>query len=250
MNFSVKDQKFNYQPDRVVGKSKAIFILWLLMIIVTSCSKKVTFTSEHIAQTSGRYLLNQDEVLDVYYEQNNLFLKWRGAERMEPVVLDDNTFFVVDMYKKLRFVQDKATKQRYLGIVSETDDTIVTYDYIKVADSFKTPSMYLKSKDYDKALVGYLKIKEHDSTSILIEEREFNSLGYELVRKREFDNAIAVFKMNAALYPDSDNVYDSLADAYLRSGDSLQAFTNYNKALELNSGNKRAKRFVDMYDKK
>ena len=53
--------------------------------------------------------------------------------------------------------------------------------------------------------------------------------------------------MNVALNSDSENVYDSLADAYLRSGDSLQAFNNYKKALELNSGNERAKSFVKNY---
>ena len=53
-----------------------------------------------------------------------------------------------------------------------------------------------------------------------------------------------------ALYPKSDNVYDSLADAYLRNGDSLQAFNNYKKALEFNSGNKRATEFVSAYAKK
>ena len=56
--------------------------------------------------------------------------------------------------------------------------------------------------------------------------------------------------MNVALYPESDNVYDSLADAYLRSGDSLQAFNNYKIALEYNSGNKRAKQYVEAYNKK
>jgi len=52
-----------------------------------------------------------------------------------------------------------------------------------------------------------------------------------------------------ALYPKSDNVYDSLADAYLRNGDSLQAFNNYKKALELNTGNDRAKAYIKKYSK-
>jgi tetratricopeptide (TPR) repeat protein len=168
---------------------------------------------------------------------------------MEPVVMDENTFFVVDMYKKLRFVVHPETKKRYLGIVSADDESVVTYDYLKVADSFQTPSMLLKSKTYDKALEGYLEIQKQDSTSILIEEREFNSLGYNFIRDKDYENAIAIFKINVALYPDSDNVYDSLADAYLRSGDSLQAFTNYSKALELNTGNDRAKSYVEHYSK-
>ena len=220
-----------------------------LILGISSCSNKVTFTPEHIAQTSGRYLYSQDEVIDVYYDHNTLFLKWKGAEKIEPVALDAHTFFVADMYKKLRFVQHPETKKWYLGVVSKDDDTKVTYDYLKVADTFKTPYMYLKAKAYDKALEGYLELKKQDSTRVGIEEREVNRLGYNLLRIKEYENAIAVFKMNVALYPDSDNVYDSLADAYLRSGDSLQAFTHYSKALELNTGNDRAKRYVELYSK-
>lgn len=249
MNSIKKQFKFFIDNSREKGKPQVILGLFCLITMIIGCSKNVTFTPEHIAQTSGRYLYSQDEVLDVYYDHNNLFLKWRGADRMEPVVLDENTFFVVDMYRKLRFVQHPDTKKRYLGIVSEDDESVVTYDYLKVADSFQTPGMYFKNQAYDKALEGYLEIQKQDSTSILIEEGEFNSLGYNFLRDKDYENAIAIFKMNVALFPDSDNVYDSLADAYLRSGDSLQAFTNYSKALELNTGNDRAKRYVEIYSK-
>ena len=151
------------------------------------------------------------------------------------------------MYKKLRFVKNPQTKEAYLGIVSEDDDNKVDYAYLKVADTFKTPRMYLKDKEYDKALAGYLAIKQQDSTSVFLEEASFNRLGYNLLNEKAFNDAISVFKINVALYPNSDNVYDSLADAYLRKGDSTQAYTNYKKALELNTGNRRAKRFVESY---
>ncbi|RIA10237.1 hypothetical protein OE09_2092 [Flavobacteriaceae bacterium MAR_2010_72] len=232
---------------KIIFKKLSAFVF--LAFISLSCANQVDYSPEHIAQTSGRYLYSLDEVMDVYYDNNTLFLKWRGADRMEPVVLDENTFFVPDMYKKLRFVQHPETKKRYIGVVSEADETVVTYDYLKVADSFKTPSMYLMEKAFDKALKGFLEIRKQDSTTALFDEREFNRLGYNYLRTQEYDHAIAVFKMNVALYPESDNVYDSLADAYLRSGDSLQAYTNYAKAYELNTGNERAKRYIEVYRK-
>jgi len=228
-------------------KTRTLILSLIASIIISSCSKNVNYTSEFIAQTSGRYLFNQDDVIEVFYENNKLFVKWRGAEKIEPVIIDENTFFIVDMYKKLRFVQDPETKKRYLSIIPKENESTITYDYLKVTDSFKTPSMYLKSGDYEKALTGFLAIKKQDSTNVLINENEFNSLGYELLRKEEYQNAIAVFDINVALYPESDNAYDSLADAYLRSGDSLQAFQNYKKALTFNNRNNRAKRFVKAY---
>jgi tetratricopeptide (TPR) repeat protein len=231
-------------------KTKPLLFFLFLIVVVFSCSKNVDYSSEYMQQTSGRYLYTQEEVIDVYYDNKMLFLKWKGAEKIKPVIIDENVFFVVDMYKKFHFVQHPETKKRYLSIVSEDNKDLITYDYLKVADSFKTPRMHLKDKNYSKALTGYLEIQKQDSTSVLFNEREFNSLGYRLLRDKEYENAIKVFKMNVVLYPKSSNVYDSLADAYVRHGDSLQAFNNYNKALEYNSENKRAKQFVESYNKK
>ncbi len=225
------------------------YISIVALFTVFGCSKTVKFTPEHIAETSGRYLYTPDELLEVHYNGNRLFLEFKGVNK-EPVVLDEHTIFVPDMYQKLRFVQDPETKNRYLGIVSKDDETVVTYDYLKVADSFKTPSMHLKDKEFDQALEGFLDIKKQDSTNSFIDEYRFNRLGYDFLSEKDYDNAIEVFKMNVILFPDSDNVYDSLADAYLRSGDSLGAYTNYSKAYELNSGNDRAERFIEAYSKK
>ena len=231
-------------------KTKASILFFGMAIFFISCSNNVNYTPEFIENTSGRYLLTPDEVLVVYYENNRLLLKWRGAEKLKPAIIDQNTFFVADMYKKLRFVKHPVTKESYLAIVDPEDESLITYEYLKLADSVKIPSTHLMNGDFDKALAGYLEIKKQDSTSILIDEAEFNSLGYSYLRKQEYQNAIDVFKINVALYPESSNVYDSLADAFVRSGDSLQAFTNYSKALELNNDNRRAKEYIDAYSPK
>jgi len=203
--------------------NKFLFSFFLL-IFISSCSKTVNYSEEHIKNTSGRYLYNQDEVIDVYYEDNQLFLKWKGAEKIMPVVMDENVFFVADMYTKLHFVQHPKTKERYLSRISKEDESLITYDYLKVSDSFKTPRMYFDEKDYDKALATYLDLKKRDSSYVLIEERELNRIGYTFLGNDETKNAIDAFELNVALYPESSNVYDSLGDAYLKNGDSLQAF--------------------------
>jgi len=226
---------------------KTIIFLCSLFLFV-SCSNSVDFSHEHIQQTSGRYLYAPDEVIEVYYENNKLYLKWRGAEKIEPVLLDEHTFFIPDMYKKLRFVQQPNSNKRFLSVVNPEDEDLVTYDYLKLSDSVDIPSEYLKKGNYDKALSGYLEIQKQDSTHWSIEEYEFNRLGYSLLREKKYENAINVFKINVALYPKSSNVYDSLADAYLRSGDSLQAYDNYKMALELDVDNVRAQQYIKAYN--
>lgn len=230
-------------------KLRTVFLLLIITVVTINCSKNIEYSEEFKIQTAGKYLFNADDIFEVYYNDNRLLLKWRGADKIEPVVLDETTFFVSDMYKKLRFVQHPDSQQWFLSIIPENETDKVTYDYPKLAEGFKTPTMHLRDKEFDKAYEGFLAIKQKDASSELISEWEFNRIGYDYLQKKDYENAIGIFKMNVALYPESDNVYDSLADAYLRSGDSLNAYTNYSKALDLNSRNRRAKKFTELYEK-
>ena len=230
-------------------KSKVLLNSLFLLLFIISCAKQTEYSPEYIEETSGRYLFSQDEVVEIFYNDNELFLKWKGAEKIKPVILDEETFFVPDMYKKFHFVQHPETKRHYLSVIDKDDESKITYNYLKVEDGYKTPSMHLKDNEYEEALEAYLVIQKEDSTSVLIVENDFNSLGYELIRKKEYDNAISVLKINIALYPESTNAYDSLGEAYLRSGDSLNAFNNYKMALERNTGNRRAKQYTEAYNK-
>ena len=64
-----------------------------------------------------------------------------------------------------------------------------------------------------------------------------NNLGYQLMGEGKTDEAIAVFKSNVERYPHSANVYDSLAEAYEKTGKFDMARPNYEKAVQLGSQN-------------
>ena len=49
-----------------------------------------------------------------------------------------------------------------------------------------------------------------------------------------------LFRVNAELYPDSWNVYDSLAEALLKAGDTAGAEKMYAKSVELKPDNQNA----------
>ncbi len=230
-------------------KSKVAILILIVSALFISCGNSVEYSETFKKETSGKYLYNLDELILVYYEGNTLVLNWKGG-KIEPVTLGESEFFVPDMYNKFRFAQHPETKERYLSIVDKDNPDKITYDYLKVADDYKTPSQHLEAGNYEEALAGYLKIKEQDSTSSYINEWGFNSKGYRHIRNKEYDKAIGVLELNSKLHPNSSNVYDSLAEAYLRSGDSLQAYTNYKIALEMNSGNKRARDYINAYQPK
>lgn len=64
-------------------------------------------------------------------------------------------------------------------------------------------------------------------------ESRFNQLGYRLLSVKAFEPALYVFRMNTELYPESANVWDSLAEAYWKTGDLEKAESYYQKAIEL-----------------
>jgi CubicO group peptidase (beta-lactamase class C family) len=73
-----------------------------------------------------------------------------------------------------------------------------------------------------------------------LNEAQVNNLGYWLLGKKRVAEAVEVFKMNVEDFPGSWNAYDSLAEAYMVSGDKELAVINYRRSLELNPGNVNA----------
>ena len=64
-------------------------------------------------------------------------------------------------------------------------------------------------------------------------ENEINAMGYQYLNANNYEKAIEAFKMNIERHPDSWNVYDSLAEAYEKSGNKELALANYEKALKM-----------------
>ncbi|MCL7959414.1 MAG: c-type cytochrome [marine benthic group bacterium] len=72
-------------------------------------------------------------------------------------------------------------------------------------------------------------------------EDALNSLGYSLMAKDDFDGAVRVFLLNVEQSPESGNVYDSLAEAYMNRGDRQLAIEYYERSLELDPENDNAR---------
>src|SRR3984957_3220139 len=67
-------------------------------------------------------------------------------------------------------------------------------------------------------------------------EAVVNTMGYEHLQAGETKQAIEIFKLNVAAFPESPNTYDSLSDGYIASGQKDLALLNAKKALELLPG--------------
>lgn len=84
------------------------------------------------------------------------------------------------------------------------------------------------------------------SAEYALREDEINELGYRLLYDRkDARSAVEVFKLNAAQFPDSFNVWDSLGEAFYNAGDLEEAAKNYERSLRLNPDSRDGRRMLE-----
>ncbi|MDP1976340.1 serine hydrolase [Undibacterium sp.] len=97
----------------------------------------------------------------------------------------------------------------------------------------------LEQQGFAQLLPEYQKLNTADTTFNLSED-VLNTWGYALLEQSRTPAAIEVFKLAVHLYPESANTYDSLAEAYEKSGDVAVAVKNYQLSLKRNPNNQKA----------
>lgn len=80
-------------------------------------------------------------------------------------------------------------------------------------------------------------------------ETLLNDIGYWFLKRERLDAAITVFRLNVEAFPNSWTVYDSLGEAYMKSGNKDLAIQNYKKSLKLNPDNTNAVKILEKLEK-
>ncbi len=94
----------------------------------------------------------------------------------------------------------------------------------------------------DERIALYHQLKrESPSVYNFDEEKELNQYGYSLLFAKKPEEAIKIFKLLIAEFPNDSNPYDSLAEAYQRQDNKEEAIINYEKSVAIDPGNTRAK---------
>jgi|SRR5882672_598196 len=109
----------------------------------------------------------------------------------------------------------------------------------ELAEQYRTKGLKAALDDYAE-----LKKKFYGRAAYDFGEGSLNVFGYDLLEKKDTAGAIQVFKLNAESFPESAHVRDSLAEAYIKSGDPKNAQLNYEKALTLDPTNENAKEML------
>lgn len=143
-----------------------------------------------------------------------------SSEPIRERIVRDNFVVRVDgniawaTYKQFRITEDSRKKTRSREMRS----------LIKNAGQWRLTSLTtIYDASFEPSLTGI--------------ENSINTSGYQFLSLGKLNEAIAVFQMNVALFPDSWNVYDSLGEAYLMAGNRALAIANYSRSVQLNPNN-------------
>ena len=96
----------------------------------------------------------------------------------------------------------------------------------------------------------YQELKKDPPEGCYFDEISFNTLGYKLMNLKKLKEAVEILKLNVTAFPRSWNVYDSLAEVYMKNGDNELAIQNYKKSLELNPKNTSAQEMINKLQEK
>ena len=149
-----------------------------------------------------------------------------------------------------------AYPKRKTGVVLFTNGEnglSIASEIVKIALGGEQPAFrWIKYDAYDSPAMQFAKsVREKGVGAAIAEfqpallrgdipERSINSTGYQLLGQKKAPDAIRIFQLNVELYPESANVYDSLGEAYMNSGNKELAIQNYEKSLELEPKNSNA----------
>lgn len=164
-----------------------------------------------------------------------------GFNSLETRLVDDNKFVMV-----LNNFENGNLNHLTLGIVN----ILYGLEPAKPKESLALLlSKAIKEKGVKDAIAEMTGYKDKKD-AYRINEGEINALGYRLMLEKMINEAIEVFKFNVLLYPESANVYDSLGEAYLESGDKENAKINYKKSVEIDPGNEHGKEVLQKLEAK
>jgi len=103
-----------------------------------------------------------------------------------------------------------------------------------------------RAEGLDTTLERYAELRErfYGRGAYDFGEPTLNAFGYRLLGEDNAEGAIRVFELNAELFPESANVWDSLAEAQMKAGSDELAQEYYYRSLGLDPGNENAKEML------
>jgi CubicO group peptidase (beta-lactamase class C family) len=192
--------------------------------------KIVSLSGENTKRSCGRFYVSEDSVIEIKAVDGKFSMQSpdRGMIEIFPVG-DDELVARTVMPLKFKLRKGGSVENDELLVTSGAAETRAR----RMDDSAMVPFEYLASGRIDQAVQRYRALQRNDPAGGDVRENRINALGYALLNQDKAAAAVALFKLNAEWYPRSANTFDSLAEAYARTGERELAIENYEQALKL-----------------
>lgn len=200
--------------------------------------KVMSVTPQDFSNNVGRYQSDTYGFYKIYREKGKLMVVNNAEAPAELIKVGNNTFALRDWDYTVKFEKNKNTGKKEL--VQVLGDKTIRSSNPLMKDNEKTPLEMILEGQFEKGSEAYRKDKTEDPYHHLLSENYLNGVGYALLQQKEFTKAIDMFRVNTLLYPNSENVFDSLGEAYLEAGEKEKAKQNYQKVLDINPNNTNA----------
>jgi len=205
----------------------------------------VSVDSAKLNEYTGRFMVNPDRVLTVTANAGKLYAEPTASPKFELLPVSKNEFLRKDAEITYTFVKGNGGSIDKIRLKFPEGGG----EAPRISADALVPYELLVSGKVEQAIEGYRKIKREKPLNNVVQEARLNDLGYGLLQTNKLPLAIAVFKLNVELYPDSSNTYDSLGEAYMAAGQKDLAVTNYKRSLELNPKNQNALNMLKKLEK-
>ena len=186
------------------------------------------FESKSIFSSRYRLLLNQPKLHHWDFASEgftaSIFLDNRGSEKnnirlsFEIACTYLLVFFEAILKRDERAVQFLGDKSVFKNLPSTLWD-ISYYPGMRPPPDRDELEHNIRVKGIDTALGIVNQTIRRDSSDNLWQWYVLNSLGYNFLNEGNYSAAIGIFRLNTELHPDDANLFDSLGEAYERSGD-------------------------------
>ncbi|WP_223600958.1 alpha/beta hydrolase-fold protein [Chryseobacterium sp. GVT01B] len=159
------------------------------------------------------------------------------------------------LHEQLKKYAPKSLKWDFKTYMNE-DHFSVGYQSMYDGLRFIYSKWFINPRD-SSAIRSFSDIKTHyDFLSrefgytIVPDEDFINDSGYQRLNNGDFQHAIEIFTENVKENPKSANAYDSLGEAYMKSGNNRLAIENYEKSVQLNPQNDNAVKILQELKRK
>jgi G:T/U-mismatch repair DNA glycosylase len=106
---------------------------------------------------------------------------------------------------------------------------------------------YVENRGVEAAEKLFTELKAEKFKGIYVEQSQLRGLGFSLLSQQKFAGAIAFFRWNTELFPQSSGAHENLGEAYAKNGQRDLAMASFEKAIARDSKNvSAAKELADL----